>query len=181
MRLPNVSVPSVGRILLCVALAPVIARAQAPVAVDRVPAILAPITSLPSEAATAGVTKCSFIAYGDTRRRHDGVALQAEHERWSVSYLPLARFFHHPAYSPGPHGGSHIDSQAASIRARWMPLFRKHHVRLLLTGHEHRVEHWVERYVDGSGPHRLDQIVSGGGGVPLYGYVGEPDVNDVAP
>jgi hypothetical protein len=296
---------------------PTLARAQATAAVERVPAIVAPINPLPSEAATAGVTKFSFIAYGDTRGRHDGLALQAEHElviesmlgsikrgavagdpirfvvqsgdavangsipaQWSTSYLPIinrltreggvpyflavgnhdvgnstdltdarrlaglrnyfdanaalippngsprrlanyptfafgygnsffigfdsvipedsvqfawvkrqlerldrkryvnvALFFHHPAYSSGPHGGSHIESQAASIRARWMPLFRKHHVRLLLTGHEHHFEHWVERYVDASGPHRIDQIVSGGGGAPLYGYVGEPDVS----
>ena len=71
-----------------------------------------------------------------------------------------------------------IEPQAASIRARWMPLFRKHHVRLLLTGHEHLFEHWVERYVDASGTHRIDEIVSGGGGAPLYGYMGEPDLRD---
>ena len=35
--------------------------------------IVAPRVPLPSEAATAGVTKFSFIAYGDTRGRHDGV------------------------------------------------------------------------------------------------------------
>jgi hypothetical protein len=91
-------------------------------------------------------------------------------------YVNVALFFHHPAFSSGPHGGSRIESQAASIRARWMPLFRTHHVRLLLTGHEHLFEHWVERYADATGKHRIDQIVSGGGGAPLYGYVGEPDV-----
>ena len=53
-------------------------------------------------------------------------------------------------------------------------MFRQYHVRLLLTGHEHLFEHWVERYVDASGPHRMDEIVSGGGGAPLYAYVGEP-------
>jgi hypothetical protein len=57
-----------------------------------------------------------------------------------------------------------------------MPLFRQHHVRLLLTGHEHLFEHFVERWTDASGAHRIDQIVSGGGGAPLYGHVGEPDV-----
>ena len=67
---------------------------------------------------------------------------------------------------------------AASVRARWMPLFRRHHVRLLLTGHEHLYEHWIERYTDASGTHRLDQIVSGGGGAPLYKYTGEPDLTE---
>ena len=50
-------------------------------------------------------------------------------------------------------------------------------MRLLLTGHEHFFEHWVERWTDSAGrPRRMDQIVSGGGGAPLYGYRGEPDL-----
>jgi hypothetical protein len=277
--------------------------------------IAAPRVPLPSEAATAGVKKFSFIAYGDTRGRHDGTELQAEHKlvvesmlatikraktgadsirfilqsgdavlngsidrQWSVSYVPLIDrltaeggvpyflsvgnhdvgnstdladprriaglrnyfsataallppegsprrlngyptfafgygnafviavdshipddsvqlawlthqletldrkryehvivFFHHPVFSSGPHG-TPTEAQTAAIRARWMPLFRKHHVRLLLAGHEHLFEHWVERYTDSTGTHRIDEIVSGGGGAPLYGYVGQPDV-----
>jgi hypothetical protein len=58
-----------------------------------------------------------------------------------------------------------------------MPLFRQHGVRLLLTGHEHLFEHYVERYRDAAGTwRRMDQIVSGGGGAPLYTYTGEPDL-----
>jgi hypothetical protein len=280
-------------------------------------AITAPRVPLPSEAATAGVRKFSFIAYGDTRGRHDGAELQAEHQlvvesmiatikratssadsirfvlqsgdavvngsfdkQWSVSYVPLIDrlttgggvpyylsvgnhdvgnstdladprraaglrnyfsansallpaessprrlksyptfafgygnsffvavdsdipddsvqfawltrqletldrrryenvvvFFHHPPFSSGPHG-ARTERQATSVRTRWMPLFRKHHVRLLLTGHEHLFEHWVERWTDETGTHRMDEIVSGGGGAPLYGYVGQPDVRD---
>jgi 3',5'-cyclic AMP phosphodiesterase CpdA len=300
--------------------APAIARTQGPPtsAAGTVRTIAPPRSPLPSEAATAGVKRFSFIAYGDTRGRHDGTQLQAEHQlviesmlgaikrartsadsirfvvqsgdavnngsfdqQWTVSYVPLIErlttegnvpyflsvgnhdvgnstsladprrvaglrnyfdanralipsegsprrlagyptyafgygnsffiaadsdipedsvqlawltrqletldrtryenvvvFFHHPAYSSGPHGGSRVESQAAAIRRRWMPLFRQHRVRLLLTGHEHLFEHWVERWTDGTGAHRLDQIVSGGGGAPLYGYVGEPDVRD---
>ena len=93
-------------------------------------------------------------------------------------YENVVVFFHHPPFSSGPHGGTSTERQAASIRARWMPLFRKHHVRLLLTGHEHLFEHWVERYTDATGAHRIDEIVSGGGGAPLYGYVGQPDVRE---
>ncbi|MBW8770262.1 MAG: metallophosphoesterase [Gemmatimonadetes bacterium] len=292
------------------------ARAQTATATDTVPPILAPRTPIPPEGATAGVRRFSFIAYGDTRGRHDGVELQAEHQlvieamlntikrartsadsirfvlqsgdavvngsfakMWSVSYVPLVNrltqeggvpyflsvgnhdvgnstdpadarrlaglrnyfaanakllpakgarrldgypvyafgygntyvmavdshipddsvqlawmtrqlesldrrryenvvvFFHHPVFSSGPHAVV-TESQVVSIRARWMPLFRKHHVRLLLTGHEHLFEHWVERYRDAGGTHRIDEIVSGGGGAPLYGYMGEPDVRD---
>ena len=93
-------------------------------------------------------------------------------------YVTIALFFHHPPFSSGPHGGAVLERQAASIRSTWMPLFRQHHVRLLLTGHEHLYEHWVERYTDASGAHRMDQIVSGGGGAPLYTYVGEPDLRE---
>ncbi|MBI3791957.1 MAG: beta-propeller fold lactonase family protein, partial [Gemmatimonadetes bacterium] len=295
------------------------ARAQQP-ARDTIIAAptLAPRVPLPSEAASAAVTRFSFIAYGDTRGRHDGKELQAEHtlviesmlgtiaraastsdpirfvvqsgdavydgqyaSQLTVSYIPLinrltqqggvpyflavgnhdvgsatnvrdprrldglrnyfaananlippegsprrlagyptfafgygntffvafdsaipddstqfdwvrrqlegldrrrwvhiAMVFHHPPFSSGPHGGANLEPQAAAIRARWMPLFRKHHVRLLLTGHEHLYEHWVERYVDASGPHRIDEIVSGGGGAPLYSYTGEPWLRD---
>ena len=285
---------------------------------DSVVPIAAPKNPLPSESSTAGITQFTFIAYGDTRGRHDGQQLQAEHQLviesmlakmkslaasgdpvrfvlqsgdavrvgavaagWNVSYIPLINrltteagvpyffsvgnhdvtssealdapqrkvglchvfaansrlipapgaphrlagypdyafgfgnswfiafdsniasdstqlawvtselesldrkrypnvvvFFHHPAFSSGPHGGALVEAQTAAIRSRYMPLFRRHHVRLLLTGHEHLYEHWVERYSDASGAHRMDQIVSGGGGAPLYGYSGEPNLRD---
>ena len=45
-----------------------------------VPAILPPRTPIPPEAATADVKRFSFVVYGDTRGRHDGVELQAEHQ-----------------------------------------------------------------------------------------------------
>lgn len=49
-------------------------------------------------------------------------------------------------------------------------------MELLLTGHEHLYEHWVERYRDSTGAaRRIDQIVTGGG-TPLYSYQGEPDL-----
>ena len=91
-------------------------------------------------------------------------------------YTNIVLFFHHPPFSSGPHGGANLERQAASMRTRWMPLFRQHHVRLLLAGHEHLFEHWVERYSDPTGSYRIDQIVSGGGGAPLYAYEGEPDL-----
>ena len=290
--------------------------AQATAAADDVTALVPPRTPFPAENATAGVTRFSFIMYGDTRGRHDGSQLQAEHQlviesmlstikratatpdpirfvvqsgdaiqdgsiaaQLNVSYAPLinrlmregdvpyflavgnhdvgnsvdltdarrvaglrnyfaanarlipadgsprrlagyptyafgygntyfiavdsdipddstqlawmraqlasldrrrytnvAVFFHHPPFSSGPHGGATLERQAASIRAKWMPLFHQYHVRLLLTGHEHLFEHWVERYADASGAHRIDEIVSGGGGAPLYTYRGEPEM-----
>ena len=89
----------------------------------------------------------------------------------------VVAFFHHPAFSSGPHGGSIVERPTAAVRERYMPLFRRHHVGLLFTGHEHFYEHFVERYRDAAGqPRRIDQIVSGGGGAPLYAYQGEPDL-----
>jgi hypothetical protein len=91
-------------------------------------------------------------------------------------YVNVIVFSHHPAFSSGPHGGAIVERPTAAVRAKYMPLFRKHKVRLLLTGHEHLFEHWIERYRDATGaPQRMDHIVSGGGGAPLYGYQGEPD------
>ena len=58
-----------------------------------------------------------------------------------------------------------------------MPLFRRHHVRLVLAGHEHLLEHWVERYTDAGRDYRMDTIVTAGGGAPIYTYRGEPDLN----
>ncbi|MEP6620263.1 MAG: metallophosphoesterase [bacterium] len=292
------------------------ARAQAPAAEVR--AVTAPRTPLPSEAQSAGVTKFSFIAYGDNRSRVDGIQLQGEHglviasmqrtiaaransadpvrfvvssgdmvvngrdaAMWNVSYVDLvnrltgvtgipfypspgnhdvtssmllsdtarqhglrnylsafqqlipadgsphrlsgyptygfgygntfvlamdsniaddtvqfnwirgqlagldrgryrnvAIVLHHPAFSSGPHGGFNAERPTLAMRALYMPLFRKHHVRLVLAGHEHLFEHWVERYKDGGQSYRIDQIVSGGGGAPLYAYQGEPDLRE---
>ncbi|MFY9557717.1 MAG: metallophosphoesterase [Blastocatellia bacterium] len=93
-------------------------------------------------------------------------------------YRHVIAFFHHPAFSSGPHGGALVESPTAAVRTRYMPLFRRHHVAILFTGHEHLFEHWVERYEDAEGKHRLDHILTGGGGAPLYPYRGEPDLRE---
>jgi hypothetical protein len=92
-------------------------------------------------------------------------------------YVHLVAFFHHPPFSSGPHGGARVEPATAELRARYMPLLRRHGASLVLTGHEHLFEHWIERYEDAPGrKRRLDQVVTGGGGAPLYAYQGEPDV-----
>jgi 3',5'-cyclic AMP phosphodiesterase CpdA len=92
-------------------------------------------------------------------------------------YKHVVAFFHHPPLSSGPHGGAIVERPTAAVRARYMPLFRKHGVTLLVTGHEHLYEHWVERYRDPAGRvRRMDQIVTGGGGAPIYPHSGEPDL-----
>ncbi len=92
-------------------------------------------------------------------------------------FTHVIAFFHHPVYSSGPHGGPTIERPTLAVREHYMPLFRKYNVELLFTGHEHLYEHFVERYRDATGQsRRIDQIVSGGGGAPLYTYQGEPDL-----
>ncbi len=107
-------------------------------------------------------------------------------------YHHVVAFFHHPPYSSGPHGGGSAapvagtgrkapdrpEAQTLAIRSLYMPLFRAHHVDLLITGHDHLFDHWVERYDDKGKTYRIDTVVTGGGGAPTYTYIGEPDLSD---
>jgi hypothetical protein len=68
-----------------------------------------------------------------------------------------------------------VEPATLGVRSRYMPLLRAHHVNAVLGGHDHEFEHWVEHYTDASGTHRMDLVVSAGGGAPLYAYTGEPD------
>lgn len=93
-------------------------------------------------------------------------------------YVNVVVFCHQAPFSSGPHGGVRVEPPTVELRARYMPLFNAYHVRAVFSGHEHLFEHWVERYTDASGPHRMDLVVSGGGGAPIYTYTGEPDLRD---
>ncbi|PYT05530.1 MAG: hypothetical protein DMF60_11755 [Acidobacteria bacterium] len=55
---------------------PSVSATQSP---EQVRAIAAPANPLPTEAASAGTTRFSFVVYGDTRGRRDGVQEQYEH------------------------------------------------------------------------------------------------------
>jgi hypothetical protein len=93
-------------------------------------------------------------------------------------YVNVIVFCHQAPFSSGPHGGVSVEQPTVELRTRYMPLFNAHHVRAVFSGHEHLFEHWVEHYTDTSGPHRMDLVVSGGGGAPIYSYSGEPDLRD---
>ncbi len=94
-------------------------------------------------------------------------------------YAHVIVFFHHPTFSSGPHGGTHVEGPPAEMRGRYMRLFRAHHVDVLFSGHEHFYEHWVERYTDEAGVRRrLDHVVTGGGGAPHYAFQSEPDTRE---
>ena len=101
-------------------------------------------------------------------------------------YRHVVAFFHHPMLSSGPHGGNapgpsaaggdSVEPASAAMRNLYEPLFRKHHVRMTLTGHDHLYDHWIERYADKGTAYRIDHVVTGGGGAPIYTYRGEPEV-----
>jgi hypothetical protein len=93
-------------------------------------------------------------------------------------YIHVVAFCHQAPFSSGPHGGARVEKATTGLRTRYMPLFQTHHVRAVFSGHEHLFEHWVEHYTDGTGTHRMDLVVSGGGGAPIYSYSGEPDLRD---
>jgi hypothetical protein len=131
---------------------------------------------------TFGYGNTFFIAFDsnlvDDRLQLAWVTDQLEHlDR--ARYKHIVAFFHHPVFSSGPHGGvARVEPQTLAVRTSYMPLFRKHHVRLIVTGHDHLYDHWVERYIDNGVSYRIDSIVTGGGGAPLYAYNGEPDLAD---
>jgi len=91
-------------------------------------------------------------------------------------YRNVFAVFHHPPFDSGQHGGPLIEPESAAIRAVYLPLFRKHHVRMTLCGHDHLLDHYVERYDDEGKSYRMDHLVTAGGGAPTYVYHGEPDL-----
>jgi hypothetical protein len=91
-------------------------------------------------------------------------------------YPHVFAVFHHPPFDSGQHGGDTLEPQSAAIRAVYLPLFRRHHVRMTICGHDHLLDHFVERYEDRGRTYRMDHVVSGGGGAPTYTYRSEPDL-----
>jgi hypothetical protein len=103
-------------------------------------------------------------------------------------YRHVVAFFHHPLFSSGPHGGvspgastgpateDDVERPTAALRSLYGPLFRRHHVRMTISGHDHLYDHWVERYTEAGVRYRRDDLVTGGGGAPIYTYRGEPEI-----
>src|SRR6476646_7861662 len=70
----------------------------------------------------------------------------------------VVAFFHHPPFSSGPHGGAsgtpmpgtgekapdRPEPQTVAVRTLYVPLFRKHHVAMMVCGHDHLYDHFVE-------------------------------------
>jgi 3',5'-cyclic AMP phosphodiesterase CpdA len=75
-------------------------------------------------------------------------ALAASESRWKVAV------FHQPAFSCSFHDGD------PRIVDRWVPIFERYGVDLVLSGHDHN----YQRFTVGSTPY----VVTGGGGAELY-------------
>jgi 3',5'-cyclic AMP phosphodiesterase CpdA len=76
-------------------------------------------------------------------------ALAASTTRWQIVA------FHHPAYTCGGYLGN------SSVLSRWVPLFERYGVDLVLAGHDHNYQRFKE--------HRgVRYVVHGGGGAPVY-------------
>jgi hypothetical protein len=113
------------------------------------------------------------------------IASDAEQLAWvanELEHLNRTRFnhvvavFHHPVLSSGPHGGVVVEPATLAMRDLYELLFRRHHVRMTITGHDHLLDHWMQRYDANGITYRMDDIVTGGGGAPIYSYSGEPDL-----
>lgn len=65
-------------------------------------------------------------------------------------------FMHQPAYSCGLHGPT------PAVQQQWVPVFERHHVALVLAGHDHDYERFA---TSGGG---VTYVVTGGGGRELY-------------
>lgn len=136
----------------------------------------------------------SFFLAIDSNIAGDAIQLawasdQLEHLDRS-RYRHVFAFFHHPPFSAGPHGGAQrpdadghrppdrVEPATLAIRTLWAPLFRKHHVETTIAGHDHLYDHWVEHYEDAGRTYRMDDVVTGGGGAPIYVNSGEPDLRE---
>jgi hypothetical protein len=78
--------------------------------------------------------------------------LAASKAKWKFA------FFHHPPYSSGDHGSSMY------VRQAWSPLFEKHDVEVVFTGHDHHYERVIPREDYVKDGHPTTYFVSGGGG-----------------
>ena len=70
--------------------------------------------------------------------------------------------FHQPAYSCGLHGST------PEVQDRWVPLFRRYHVDLVVNGHDHDYQRFAPM-------HGVTYVVDGAGGRSLYDVGPCPD------
>jgi len=111
-------------------------------------------------AAFFALDSCASLEPESPQIRWLAEALADCRARWRIALV------HHPLYSSGRHG-SHD-----GVRRRLAPLFFKHGIDLILSGDDHIYERTHPLRLAGQGA--LVQIVSGGGGQPLYPVTPRP-------
>ena len=99
------------------------------------------------------------LAFQDSTRRAAQVEwldddLAATTQPWKVV------FFHRPPYSSSRHGSDTL------VRQVFGPVFERHNVQLVLTGHDHVYER--TKPLPAGDPNGVTYVVTGGGGAPLY-------------
>ncbi|HXV03554.1 MAG TPA: metallophosphoesterase [Gaiellaceae bacterium] len=83
-------------------------------------------------------------------------ALRGSRAKWKLAA------FHHPAFTCGTYSAN------PAVVARWVPLFERYHVRLVLSGHDHNYQRFAPL-------HGVRYVVHGGGSpTKLYGLRGCP-------
>jgi acid phosphatase len=87
----------------------------------------------------------------DAQTRWLGRVLATSRARWKVAVL------HHPPYTCGGYLGN------AAVLRRWRPLFERHGVRLVLSGHDHNYQRFAAR-------RGVTYVVHGGGAGRLYTF-----------
>jgi predicted phosphodiesterase len=92
----------------------------------------------------------------DSNRVNDGQTAWFERELARSSAIWKIAVFHHPPYTCGGHSGD------AHVQQRWVPLFERYGVQLVLSGHDHNYQRFAAR-------NGVRYVVHGGGGAGLYG------------
>lgn len=82
--------------------------------------------------------------------------LAASTQQWKIVY------FHHPAYSSGPHGST------SAVQAKLVPIFQAGGVDLVLNGHDHQYERTHPMWNNTQAAEGITYVVTGGGGAGLY-------------
>jgi hypothetical protein len=91
----------------------------------------------------------------------DSTRIDRAQTRWLARSLAAATAawkivaFHHPAFTCGAYRGDPV------VRRRWVPLFERHGVDLVLSAHDHNYQRFAPR-------RGVTYVVHGGGGPRLY-------------
>ena len=91
----------------------------------------------------------------DSNRVNDRQTAWLENRLAASSAIWRIAVFHHPPYTCGGHSGDQY------VQERWVPLFERYGVQLVLSGHDHNYERFLAR-------NGVTYVVHGGGGAGLY-------------